>query len=212
MVLTEFGNKPIEKIEVGDYVWSKDPLTGENALKRVVHTFENNVSELVCIQTKEETITCTAEHMFYVCGRGWIAAKDIKPFDKFTLYNKQTTVVESVEYKDVENGIKVYNLEVEEYHTYFVGKQCIFVHNKCWRAERRGYWKKQASIGGNSTWYEVTDDNLRLMKAGKAPIGYDGLKVVLHHVRGKAVDMSDYVEMSATAHIAFHKMHGYKGF
>ena len=109
-----------------------------------MYTFENNVSELVCIQTKEETITCTAEHMFYVCGRGWIAAKDIKPFDKFTLYNKQTTVVESVEYKDVENGIKVYNLEVEEYHTYFVGKQCIFVHNKCWSAERRGYWKKQA--------------------------------------------------------------------
>lgn len=85
-----------------------------------MYTFENNVSELVCIQTKEETITCTAEHMFYVCGRGWIAAKDIKPFDKFTLYNKQTTVVESVEYKDVENGIKVYNLEVEEYHTYLL--------------------------------------------------------------------------------------------
>ena len=42
------------------------------------------------------------------------------------------------------------------------------------------------------------------MANGKAPIGYDLEKVVLHHVKGIANNMDDIVEIGADAHRAFH--------
>lgn len=50
------------------------------------------------------------------------------------------------------------------------------------------------------------------MSKGKAPIGYDGERVVLHHVSGIANSMDDIVEIGAKAHRAFHQAFGYKGF
>ena len=211
-VLAENQPKPIEQIKAGDLVWAADPQTGIRALKRVVRTFQNEANQLVHVQINGETIICTTEHPFYVHGEGWIAAKELKAHDRLVLMNGNTIYVEAVELENVTESIKVYNFEVADYHTYFVGEQGVLVHNRCWGAERRAYWKEQAQKGGDSTWYELSDKNLKLMKAGKAPVGYDGYKVVLHHVQGKAVDLYDYVEMSATAHIAFHKLHGYKGF
>ncbi|MBR1751139.1 MAG: hypothetical protein IJ740_09720 [Ruminococcus sp.] len=40
-------------------------------------------------------------------------------------------MVEWVQHEILEAPIKVYNFEVEDYHTYFVGKNCVFVHNGC---------------------------------------------------------------------------------
>ncbi len=99
-----------------------------------------------------------------------------------------------------------------------MGEQEILVHNatchqsKEWRAERKRYWKEQAEKGGDSTWYELTDKNLDRMKQGKAPWGRDKKLVQLHHTKGIAVDMYDYVEMGADAHRLFHKSFGYKDF
>lgn len=50
------------------------------------------------------------------------------------------------------------------------------------------------------------------MAKGKAPIGYDLKKIVLHHVRGIANNMDDIVEIGADAHRAFHGTFGYKNF
>ena len=81
-----------------------------------------------------------------------------------------------------------------------------------WKKIRSNYWKEQAKIGGNDTWYEINERNLNRMKKGKAPIGYDNEKVVLHHVRGIANDMNDFVEIEGSAHRAFHKAYGYKSY
>ncbi len=40
-------------------------------------------------------------------------------------------VVEWVQHEILESSIKVYNFEVEDFHTYFVGKSRILVHNSC---------------------------------------------------------------------------------
>ena len=69
-----------------------------------------------------------------------------------------------------------------------------------WKKIRSNYWKEQAKIGGNDTWYKINDRNLNRMKKGQAPIGYDNEKVVLHHVRGIANDMNDFVEIGGGAH------------
>lgn len=48
LVLTEDGQNPIEEIEIGEYVYSTDPVTGESGFKEVLQTFVNESSNL-CI-------------------------------------------------------------------------------------------------------------------------------------------------------------------
>ena len=50
------------------------------------------------------------------------------------------------------------------------------------------------------------------MIQGKAPIGYDNKRVVLHHVEGIANNINNFIEMGADAHRAFHNVFGYRGF
>lgn len=50
--------------------WLVGPETGKRALKQAVRAFLNERDELVHVQVNGETITCTAEHPFYVRGKG----------------------------------------------------------------------------------------------------------------------------------------------
>ena len=46
------------------------------------------------------------------------------------------------------------------------------------------------------------------MRQGKAPIGIDGKKVNLHHIKGKRVDLYDYIEITHTKHYTeFKELH-----
>ena len=72
-VKTEDGDKNIEEIKAGDRVWSYDPVTGEEGLKEVKQTFENETETLVHVtvsnvsnENDKETIDTTVRHPFYV--------------------------------------------------------------------------------------------------------------------------------------------------
>lgn len=47
------------------------------------------------------------------------------------LYNGEKVVVEEVQHEILESPVKVYNFEVADYHTYFVGETGVLVHNNC---------------------------------------------------------------------------------
>ena len=81
-----------------------------------------------------------------------------------------------------------------------------------WDTVRSRYWKNQADSPSGSQWYDYTRNNKERMQKGKAPIGFDGESVQLHHVQGKANNMYDFIELSASAHRSFHKTYGYKNF
>lgn len=40
-------------------------------------------------------------------------------------------IIEQVQHELLESPAKVYNFEVEDYHTYYVGNASLLVHNKC---------------------------------------------------------------------------------
>ena len=131
LVTTEDGQEPIEEIEVGDKVLSEDETTGEVAVKTVTETYVNETDELIHIGVNGETISATPTHPFYVDKLGWTLARSLRAGDVLVLSNGELVTVEWVQHEILESPIKVYNFEVEDFHTYFVGENGIFVHNGC---------------------------------------------------------------------------------
>ena len=137
-------------------VWAEEPETGERALKRVVRTFLNEKDELVHVQVNGETITCTTEHPFYVQGKGWVAAKDLKIGDKLELQNGEDAFVDAIRREKLAEPIQVFNFEVEDFHTYYVGANSVLVHNIC---TNKADLDKLSSVGtGNNYVYKTVVD------------------------------------------------------
>ena len=128
-ILAASGHVLIEDIAAGDYVWATDPETGETGLRRVVQTFENEANELIHVYVNGEEIVTTREHPFYSPVKGWTAACELGAGDMLVLVNGEYVVVEKVQHELLENPVKVYNFEVEGFHTYYVTDSAILVHN-----------------------------------------------------------------------------------
>lgn len=121
------GMKAIEEIEVGDYVLAKSDETGDLAYKPVEETFNRITEETYHLYVGGVTIVTTAEHPFWVVGKGWVESKDLYEGDVFVTDEGTEYVVERIEIK--KEKIPVYNLSVGDYHTYFVSNLKIWTHN-----------------------------------------------------------------------------------
>ena len=124
-------NNLVEEIQVSDKVLSEDETTGEVAVKTVTETYINETDELIHIGVNGETISATPSHPFYVDKLGWTLARSLRAGDVLVLSNGELVTVEWVQHEILESPIKVYNFEVEEFHTYFVGENSVLVHNMC---------------------------------------------------------------------------------
>ena len=79
-----------------------------------------------------EEIICTPGHKFYAPEKGWTSAIDLKAGDILVLSNGEYVTVEKVQHELLEEPVKVYNFEVEDFHTYYVGTDVsVLVHNMC---------------------------------------------------------------------------------
>ncbi len=91
-----------------------------------------------------ESIETTAEHHFYIKGKGWNPANSLKVGQALQLHNGTTVVV-----KEVDTSVRVervYNLTVANTHNYFVGGDGVLVHNADKCEKIRGLW--QITKGG----------------------------------------------------------------
>ena len=166
LVASEKGYKKIETIKVGDKVWSKDVNTGKIELKKVVKLYKHKVNSIVHLKINGKEIRTTINHPFYVAGQGWVQAGKLKKGNiVYTLDGKKETV-ESAETEEAdEDEETVFNFQVEEYHTYFVGEDKILVHNNCEDDAAAAAKAVEASKGGiGSKLQEVlnTADNYKL--------------------------------------------------
>ncbi len=182
LVTTEDGFKPIEEIEVGDKVLSENEQTGEVAVKEVTQTFVNETDELVHIGVNGETISATPSHPFYVYKFGWTLAGSLRAGDVLVLSNGELVTVEWVQHEILESPIKVYNFEVEDFHTYFVGENGIFVHNGCGDNSWNEYQKEHAGEGKSrselAAEYNATKPVKATNNTGKVhanSLDYDGI-------------------------------------
>ncbi len=167
LVAVEEGYRPIEAVKVGDRVLARDDMTGETALKPVVALIpgEARVIWEVTVEISEsgdavrrETIHTTEEHPFRTVDGAWTPTALLKVGAQIVTATGEATIVQVSRTSRIE---RTYNLEVGDFHTYFVGKNQAWVHNACLKDAKRAMdgnkafkdffhrWKQKSGYAGD---------------------------------------------------------------
>lgn len=77
----------------------------------------------------DEEIVTTDNHPFYVQGRDFIEAGNLLVENKLVSVNGDDLTIEDYHIELTEEPVSVYNFQVEDFHTYFVGNCTVWVHN-----------------------------------------------------------------------------------
>lgn len=128
LVNTPKGLIKIEDIKVQDNVYSYNLVSDSIIVDTVANVLNRYTDHIYKIKVGSEIIEATSEHPFYVVGKEWVKAKDLKQGDKLKTSSKSTLTISEINYKEVE--VMVYNIEVSKNKNYFVTKSKVLVHNK----------------------------------------------------------------------------------
>jgi UDP-2,3-diacylglucosamine pyrophosphatase LpxH len=129
MVATINGLKAIENIKSGEKVLSFNFNTMKTEYKPVVRTYLRKVKKLVHLSVEGEVIVTTEDHPFYVKGKGFINASLLNVGTELLNNDGRLLIIDAI-YREAEcKETEVYNLQIDENHSYYVGKIYILVHN-----------------------------------------------------------------------------------
>jgi RHS repeat-associated protein len=131
LVYTKKGYRPIKDIKVADEVYSENAETGEQGFKRVKRVFARETTVLIHVFLGDIEIKTTPEHPFYVPVKGWVTAEELYVGEHVKLSSKEPREITFIQREFLTEPITVYNFEVEGWHTYFVSKNAVLVHNGC---------------------------------------------------------------------------------
>lgn len=128
-ILTAAGLTAIEHIKAGDKVISTNPETFETAEKSVLKTYVRQTDKLIHLVIGGEEIITTETHPFYVKDRGFVEAGELQAGEHLLNVNGKELLIEEFWSERLDEPETVYNFQVEDFHTYFVGENKIWVHN-----------------------------------------------------------------------------------
>ena len=221
--------KPIEEIEVGDRVLAYDEATGEQAYKAVKQLFRNETLKWctvsVAVAGIVESIISTPGHKYYLpentitreigekqehasytgLSEKWVSACNLKSGDKVLLSDGEYGIIQSVKVEELSSPETTYNLEVEDFHTYYVGEYSVCVHNKNCGANEQ--WvdtydeAKQIAdqhVGPNASNYK--DTNIKVSSNGLKTARYD-IDPTSNHVqrKGPHINLETYEKPFGTS-------------
>lgn len=133
VTMADGSSKPIEQVKEGEEVLSRDEATGKTSTKRVEKTFRRTADETLVLHFENGSIVeATTEHPFYVEGKGFVAAKALSVGTCIVTRAGPPAKLARVIRRH--QTVTVYNFEVADFHTYFVGTAgggCL-VHNVCY--------------------------------------------------------------------------------
>jgi len=133
--------KPIERVREGDLVKSRNPATGVTEAKQVTETFSHVAPQVLTLTLSDpktglpvEHLVCTPGHPFYVDGRGFVKAGDLGIGTSIVTRAGPVLTLSAALWSALPapatglalgggnpGGYHVYNLRVEDDHSYFVG-------------------------------------------------------------------------------------------
>jgi uncharacterized protein YfaS (alpha-2-macroglobulin family) len=114
--------KNIENIKIGDFVSTRESPESTKLVKAKVIGFQKAEDNGYLIINN--TLKITPDHILWVNG-SWAEASSIQPGDKLTDEHGNSVYINSIEWQSGKS--KVYNLNIEKYHTFFADG--IWVHN-----------------------------------------------------------------------------------
>ena len=139
VLMADGSSKTIESVKAGDMVLSKDEATGKIVKQSVVNTQVRTAPSTLVIEVEGGTrVETTPEHPFYVEGTGWTPAGRLAIGN--TIVTRAGPFVKIIRIATKETPATVYNFEVEDTHSYFVGgvkrqdertAGWLWVHNQC---------------------------------------------------------------------------------
>lgn len=146
-VVTRSGLKAIETILPGDLVLNRDLATGTLRWKPVLKATTRPPAPTIAITLAEadhpaETFRCSTGHLFWVSGKGWRKASELRAND--VLHAARTPArIAAVEPQPI---AQTHNLEVADAPDYFVGRAMILTHDVTPRRTNRQAFPGQDSM------------------------------------------------------------------
>lgn len=164
---------------------------------------------MIEITVNNTKIRTTRRHRFYLFNKGWIEAEKLEIEDKLVNANGLPFAIQSIQQIYLNEAVEVFNFEVSDWHTYFVSKSAILVHNDCDAGARRwhqgSYDSAEESLlehfkkHGNEVGASTVEQYLRkaqayarnLKGATKAHVSGATKGVIRYYKNGKYIDMVD---------------------
>jgi RHS repeat-associated protein len=191
--------KPIETIQPGDVVVSRNPQTGQTEYKLVVVTSVRQVSAVVTLTLADaksgqvvQTLTATPTHPFFVQGKGFVEAGRLAIGNAIVTRAGPDLIVKEVQQQSRPEGYTVYNFTVADDHTYFVGTANggAWVHNDACNPNdlvrailkgKKGSIKNAPLDEGAPAWDDILDKPYREIEEGarKNLPGYKTIRKLL---------------------------------
>ena len=175
------GSKAIEQFVPGDAILSRDEtdINGPINVQIVEAVFERSAI-IFELRVAGQLIETTAEHPFWVVGRGWTPVWELSIGDQLTTITGESVSVEGVH--ETDRRQTVYNLRVAEDHTDVVGYDewgfSVWAHNTCYEIRQLadGRFGRFERATGNAVTLEGraitanSTDGVRLLATDAAKI------------------------------------------
>jgi len=138
LVQTEHGLRAIETIRPGDMVLSRDDATGRTGYRRVSAVKSPTTDDLYTVDLDvsdagkgmhHADFEATATHPWRTAHGHWVQTADLRPGTHLVRADGAAGTVDFV--RDTHHAAPTYNLTVEGWHTYFIGKDKVWVHDAC---------------------------------------------------------------------------------
>ena len=131
-VYTPNGYKNIEDIKIGDIVYSYNETMNRMELDYIVDTYIHKDDKIYTLYVGKEKIEVTPYHRVYAKTKydrhgNWVPVNELTEEHFIFTSHKQWQRIRQIGYK-VQDSV-VYNLEVNNNHTYYVTESNYLVHN-----------------------------------------------------------------------------------
>ncbi len=210
----QYKMKSVADFKVGDDILAYNTSTKKLEVRKVKNAFRKTADHLRLLTLHDEagaeqTIKTTNEHPFFRVWRNnsnageWIESERLTEGDKLRTPTGELATLISTEYEPHPEGIAVYNVEVDDLHSYFVSAQGargppVLSHNKTCaddllsvseKSDGRKAWvkfEKGAANAEKNTAYGLKYENLN--PRGRNYVKFDGYEATKS---GKVTSMID---------------------